>query len=58
MLEILSQPAAAAPASAAVPKRRLPPWLKRPMPQPDMLFTGNVIRDLRLETVCSERPRS
>ena len=22
------------------------------MPQPDMLFTGNVIRDLRLETVC------
>ncbi len=52
MLEILSQPAAAAPASAAVPKRRLPPWLKRPLPQPDMLFTGNVIRDLRLETVC------
>jgi lipoic acid synthetase len=22
------------------------------MPQPDMMFTGNVIRDLRLETVC------
>jgi lipoic acid synthetase len=51
MLEIISPPTAPA-ASAATPKRRLPPWLKRPMPQPDMLFTGNVIRDLRLETVC------
>jgi lipoic acid synthetase len=52
MLEIVSQPASAAPASSAVSKRRLPTWLKRPMPQPDMLFTGNVISDLRLETVC------
>ncbi|MDA0834191.1 MAG: lipoyl synthase [Planctomycetota bacterium] len=34
------------------PRRRLPPWLKRPMPEPDMMFTGKVIEDLRLETVC------
>lgn len=54
MLEIVGQPAAvesAGPAPAP-PRRRLPVWLKRPMPQPDMIFTGNVIRDLRLETVC------
>jgi lipoic acid synthetase len=49
MLEILGQPPEAA---APAPRRRLPPWLKRPMPQPDMMFTGSVIRDLRLETVC------
>jgi lipoic acid synthetase len=34
------------------PRRRLPPWLKRPMPQPGMAFTSDVIQDLRLETVC------
>jgi lipoic acid synthetase len=34
------------------PKRRLPKWLKRPMPGPEMQFTSNVIEDLRLETVC------
>ena len=33
-------------------RRRLPSWLKRPMPQPGMAFTSNVIADLRLETVC------
>ena len=33
-------------------KRRLPSWLKRPMPQPGMAYTSNVISDLRLETVC------
>lgn len=33
-------------------KRRLPSWLKRPMPQPGMAYTSNVIADLRLETVC------
>lgn len=33
-------------------KRRLPSWLKRPMPQPGMVYTSNVIADLRLETVC------
>lgn len=59
MLEIIGQPlnsgSGAGTVSAgaqAPPRRRLPPWLKRPMPQPDMYFTGNVISDLRLETVC------
>jgi len=37
---------------APTPRRRLPPWLKRPLPQPGMMFTSEVIRDLRLETVC------
>ena len=32
--------------------RRLPKWLKRPLPKPGMQFTGKVISDLRLETVC------
>jgi len=35
------------------PKRRLPKWLKRPMPSPEMQFTSSVIEDLGLETVCS-----
>lgn len=56
MLEIIGQPdvAGGAPDAPAAPpvRRRLPPWLKRPMPQPDMYFTGSVIQDLRLETVC------
>lgn len=54
-LQIIGQPLASeqtATAAAAPGRRRLPPWLKRPMPQPDMVYTGNVIRDLRLETVC------
>lgn len=34
------------------PKRRLPKWLKRPMPEPGMQFTSSVISDLNLETVC------
>lgn len=50
-LEIL--PAEPIPAAAPVTaKRRLPSWLKRPMPQPGMVYTSNVIADLRLETVC------
>jgi lipoic acid synthetase len=52
MLEIIGQPASAESVPDSPPKRRLPPWLKRPMPQPDMMFTDSVIRDLRLETVC------
>ncbi|MCA9057999.1 MAG: lipoyl synthase [Planctomycetaceae bacterium] len=32
--------------------RRLPRWLKRPLPQPGMAYTSHVIEDLRLETVC------
>ncbi len=35
-----------------IAKRRLPSWLKRPMPQPGMAYTSTVISDLRLETVC------
>jgi lipoyl synthase len=34
------------------PRRRLPRWLKRPLPQPGMQYTDAVISDLRLETVC------
>ena len=34
------------------PRRRLPKWLKRPLPQPGMAYTGDVISDLKLETVC------
>jgi len=33
-------------------KRRLPKWLKRPMPSAEMMFTSSIIEDLRLETVC------
>lgn len=49
-LEILS--AEVNPPAPPVAKRRLPSWLKRPMPQPGMAYTSNVIADLRLETVC------
>jgi lipoic acid synthetase len=34
------------------PQRRLPRWLKRPLPQPGMAYTDSVISDLELETVC------
>ncbi len=34
------------------PKRRLPKWLKRPMPEPGMLRTEGILTDLRLQTVC------
>ena len=34
------------------PRRRLPSWLKRPLPRPEVQFTSNVISDLQLETVC------
>ncbi|MCA9035261.1 MAG: lipoyl synthase [Planctomycetaceae bacterium] len=32
--------------------RRLPRWLKRPLPQAGMAYTNDVIEDLKLETVC------
>ena len=32
--------------------RRLPPWLKRPVPTPGMLQTRRLINGLRLNTVC------
>ena len=34
------------------PRRRLPRWLKRPMPEPGMLLTEGILTDLRLQTVC------
>jgi lipoic acid synthetase len=38
---------------AAVPHRRLPEWLKRPIPQAGgMTPTGDLIGELRLETIC------
>lgn len=46
MLEILTD------LPPEAPKRRLPKWLKRPMPEPGMAYTSSVISDLRLETVC------
>ena len=49
-LDILPAETVSAPPVPA--KRRLPSWLKRPMPQPGMVYTSNVIADLRLETVC------
>lgn len=33
-------------------RRRLPAWLRRPLPQAGMAYTDNVISDLKLETVC------
>lgn len=44
MLEILSE--------VPRPRRRLPSWLRRPMPQPEMQFTANLIDEFQLETVC------
>lgn len=38
--------------SPDAPRRRLPRWLKRPLPQAGMAYTSDVISDLRLETVC------
>jgi lipoic acid synthetase len=35
------------------PPRRLPPWLKRPLPRGnENFFTQDLLRELRLETVC------
>ncbi|MEZ5940415.1 MAG: lipoyl synthase [Planctomycetaceae bacterium] len=33
-------------------RRRLPKWLKRPMPSAEMAFTSSIIEDLKLDTVC------
>jgi len=52
MLELDILPTEPAPQSTTIVKRRLPSWLKRPMPQPGMAYTSGVISDLRLETVC------
>lgn len=53
MIDLAILPAEPIPAAPPITaKRRLPSWLKRPMPQPGMVYTSNVIADLRLETVC------
>src|SRR5262245_60235243 len=44
--------AASAVLDPPAPRRRLPSWLKRPLPTGEMSFTTRVIEDLRLETVC------
>lgn len=41
-------------AEQPTPRRRLPPWLKRPMPTEAMLATRKLIDGLRLNTVCVE----
>lgn len=40
------------PDSPARESRRLPAWLRRPMPSPGMAYTTGTIADLRLNTVC------
>lgn len=35
-------------------RRRLPRWLKRPLPSGEFAFTDNLISEFGLETVCSE----
>jgi lipoic acid synthetase len=41
------------PAEVAAPRRRLPEWLKRPIPAAGgMYFTDDLVRGLGLETVC------
>ena len=46
MLEIITPP------SEEQPRRRLPSWLKRPLPQAGMAYTAGLIEELKLETVC------
>jgi len=46
ILDVTSQP------NPDPPRRRLPPWLKRPLPSAEMGFTSGLIEELRLETVC------
>jgi len=46
-------PSPAPPAPASPPRRRLPEWLKRPIPEAGgMYFTRNLIGELGLETIC------
>lgn len=40
--------------AADKPQRRLPPWLKRPLPTRDMLDTRKLVNGLNLNTVCVE----
>ncbi len=51
-LPIIEQPVENPFPAAENPQRRLPRWLKRPLPQAGMAYTSDVIQDLKLETVC------
>src|SRR4051812_48905688 len=52
VLEVADVPASEA-AAAAAPRRRLPEWLKRPLPASGgMSFTRELIGELGLETIC------
>ena len=37
------------------PRRRLPRWLKRPMPEPGMLMTEGILTDQYVQTLRSDR---
>ncbi|REJ96634.1 MAG: lipoyl synthase [Planctomycetota bacterium] len=54
MLELPVVAASDTPPVAPEPRRRrrLPKWLRRPLPSAEMGFTSRVIEDLKLETVC------
>src|SRR5688500_4112595 len=41
-------------ADAGSPRRRLPPWLKRPMPAAGMAVTRRVVGESGVATVCEE----
>ncbi len=49
-----SLPVLGSAAESAPRQRRLPPWLKRPMPTEQMLETRKLINGLKLNTVCVE----
>jgi len=49
-----SLPVVSAAEAAPRPARRLPPWLKRPMPTRGMLDTRSLLNGLGLNTVCVE----
>ncbi len=51
-LNILPSDPPASNSVADKPRRRLPKWLKRPLPEPGMAYTSGTIADLRLNTVC------
>ncbi len=42
------------PPASPVPRRRLPPWLKRPLPSGEFAHTADVVADSGVATVCQE----
>jgi lipoic acid synthetase len=51
-LPIVASPADAPPADEDSSVKRLPRWLKRPLPKGGVNFTAGLLEELRLETVC------